>query len=173
MKKYIPFLIFPFVLIAANCAEEPMLTVEPLEEITPIMIEKYGRTWLAYAQVDKRGNYFRRMFLEITDSDYLTKDGELPNGALIAMETWFGDDQSTVYLRQLVDGEWLSGSFSPTSPNYSLDVSRSCDNCHASANSQQATFTRSLIRPAFTEGTVQIVECDESSFTPCELSVYQ
>lgn len=50
-------------------------------------LRKYGRTWIYYAEVDKAGDYFRRMFLDSVSVARLRQTGILPDNALIAMET--------------------------------------------------------------------------------------
>jgi hypothetical protein len=134
---------------------------------------RYGQNLLFYAQVDKAGNYFRRMFIDSLSAQAVRQTGELPENALLVMETWFGNDQSTVFMRQKRNGQWLSGSFSPASPNFSVAPGASCNNCHARASVTDLTFTRPLLQKALQRGQVQVIACNEPSFTPCDLSIYQ
>jgi hypothetical protein len=89
------------------------------------------------------------------------------------METWFGPDQSTVYVRRKQNGAWLSGSFSPGSPNFAVAPNASCNNCHARAAVTDMTFTRPLLEKALQRQRLQVIACNEPSFTPCDLPVYQ
>ncbi|MEM8909028.1 MAG: hypothetical protein AAGD05_14375 [Bacteroidota bacterium] len=175
MKKIIfSIAIFSFIFISANCTqEEPMDLEEP--PIAPSFgtVEKYGRTWLPYAIVEKSGDYARHMFVEADQVEFIRENGTLPDGTLIAMETWFGESQSTVYIRTLIDNEWQSGQFNANAPNYSVSVRSSCNACHSNASSRQDNYTRDLIQRAIFEQTTPVVYCDQPSFNPCELSVYQ
>ncbi|GAB3641276.1 hypothetical protein [Spirosoma arcticum] len=67
-------------------------------------IQRYGRQWVFYAQVDKADDYFRRMFIEPAVAAQIGPNGDLPDGALLLMETWFGANQSTVFIRQKRNG---------------------------------------------------------------------
>jgi hypothetical protein len=155
-----------------SCTKESI--VDPTANIPAsdsLRVSKYQREWIFYAQVNKQGNYFRRMFIDTASASQVRQTGIIPTNALFAMETWFGIDQSTVYIRQK-GNEWLSGSFSPNSPTYGLTLQTSCNNCHSRASSTDLTFTQPLLQKALVRNQVQIIECNESSFNPCDLAVY-
>ena len=137
------------------------------------LTEKYGVPMYFYAQVNKRGDYFRRMFIDTTSLRTVIATSEIPENALIAMETWFGSGPSTVFFRTKRSGEWLSGSFSPSNPDFSNPVSiNSCNNCHNTAQSTDFTFTRPLIARSLEENEVQLIECDRGPTGPCDLAIY-
>lgn len=133
----------------------------------------YGKKLVYYAQVNKAGDYFRRMLIDSASAVRVRQTGTLPENALLVLETWFGSQQSTVYGRQKVAGEWHSTSFSPTQPNYMVSLESSCNGCHATARQTDAAFTLPLLQKSLARNAVQTIECNQSSFTPCDLSVYQ
>lgn len=168
-----------------GCQDEPVEEQgngQPVESITvpapgvnapTDTVQRYGRQWIFYAQVDKAGDYFRRMFVEPAVAAQVGRNGELPDGALLLMETWFGENQSTVFIRQKRSGQWLSSSFAPDDPNFTVTLQNSCNTCHARTSATDFTYTRPLLLRAIQRGAFQRIECDQPSFTPCDLSVYQ
>ncbi len=134
-------------------------------------VSRYSRGWVHYAQVTKNGNYFRRMFIDSGSAAVVSNTAEIPNEALFAMETWFGHEQSTVFIRQR-NSQWQSGSFSPGNPSYSVATQNSCNSCHSRAASTDFTFTKPLLVKALQKRQVQFVQCNQDSFNPCDLSVY-
>ncbi len=137
------------------------------------LTNRYGIAMYQYAQVDKNGNYFRRMFMDTSSFFVTANTGEIPDQAIIAMETWFGDNQSTVFYRTKNKGAWLSGSFGSSSPDFSNPRSiNSCNNCHRIAESTDFSFTRPLISRAFQENEIQFIECDMGPTGPCDLETY-
>ncbi len=138
-----------------------------------IYISKYGKGLVYYAEVDKAGNYFRRMFIDSASARIAANTGVLPSEALLVLETWFGSDQSTVYIRQKKENEWHSNSFSPSNPIYQVSLTASCNSCHATASVTDDAFTLPLLKKALARGAVQKITCKQPSFTPCDLSVYQ
>jgi hypothetical protein len=177
MKKII---VFTFISIAVvivaslgSCTKESMADPTPNIPVSDsLRVSKYQREWIYYAQVNKQGNYFRRMFIDTASASQVRQTGNIPTNALFAMETWFGNNQSTVYIRQK-SNEWTSGSFSPNNPVYGLTLQTSCNSCHNRASSTDLTFTKPLLQKALVRNRVQIIECNESSFNPCDLAVYQ
>lgn len=151
-------------------------SIEPINSTptteAPGFQRKYGRTWFYYAQVNKQGDYMRRMFIDSASANAVAQGNPLPDRALIAMETWFGNNQSTVYIREK-GSTWQSGSFNPGSPNYAVATIASCNQCHNRASRTDLTFTEPLLRKALQRQQPQIIWCNESSFNPCDLSVYQ
>ncbi|MBC8082907.1 MAG: hypothetical protein H7Z21_06805 [Hymenobacter sp.] len=134
---------------------------------------RYGRPLIFYAEVDKQGDYFRRMFTDPASAEAVRRTGELPDNALLVLETWFGPDQSTAFVRQKRGNEFESGSFGPGNPDFSVGLTVSCNNCHARAAVTDRTFTLPLLRRALQRNEVQTIVCNQPSFTPCDLAVYQ
>jgi hypothetical protein len=175
MQKYLGVCIFIFYLGVVHLSCTSQTSENPSPEIPPLsnqFIQKYGRSWYFYAQVNKSGDYFRRIFIDSVSAQTVRNTGETPSNALFAMETWFGNEQSTVFIRQK-QTNWQGGSFSPASPNYALSLQISCNNCHSRAASTDQTFTKPLLIKALQRNQLQIIECDMTSFNPCDLSVYQ
>jgi hypothetical protein len=71
-----------------------------------IFVDKYGKAMVWYAQVDKAGDYFRRMFIDRKSAKVFVEEGTLPESATLVLETWFGLQQSTVFVRQ-----WTNSRF--------------------------------------------------------------
>lgn len=139
----------------------------------PEPIEKYDKSWIPYAVVNKANDYSRRMYLEAGHMGSLGNPSLLPDGTLIAMETWIGEHQSRVYIGKLKDGEWLNGSFDPSRSEYTFSKMVSCNRCHSNANNRQATYTRELLFKSLKSHEIQKVTCNKSSFSPCSLSTYE
>lgn len=159
--------------LISNQSSGPISVPAPGSNTPTDTVQRYGRQWLFYAQVDKAGDYLRRMFIEPAVAAQVGRNGELPDGTLLLMETWFGENQSTVFIRQKRNGQWLSGSFAPDSPAFTVGLQTSCNNCHQRAESTDLTFTRPLLLRSIQQRAFQRIECDQPSFTPCDLSVYQ
>jgi hypothetical protein len=161
-----------FVSCSRDIAE--LLNINPAsEDADSLHLTKYGRKLVFYAEVDKADDYFRRMFIDSASAAAVVATGVLPHNTLLYLETWFGANQSTVFIRQKVNGQWLSNSFSPSSPDYNVTLTSSCNNCHAMARVTDDTYTLPLLRKALQRNSVQRIVCNESSFTPCDLEVYQ
>ncbi|WKN42616.1 cytochrome P460 family protein [Tunicatimonas pelagia] len=144
------------------------------DSVALTLTDRYGPPIYFYAQVDKRGDYFRRMFMDTASFRVAATTGQIPDGALIAMETWANESsQSSVFYRTKRGDGWLSGSFSPTRPDFSdaVDIN-SCRNCHQTAQTTDFTFTRPLMQRAARENQVQFIECDRGPTEPCDLEVY-
>ncbi|MFN8356631.1 MAG: hypothetical protein U0Y10_19410 [Spirosomataceae bacterium] len=137
------------------------------------VITKYNRRIIQYAQVDKAGDYFRRMFIDSASAQAFLQTGVVPQSAIFYLETWFGDSQSTVYIRQKNNNEWQSNSFSPSSPNYQVAFDQSCAGCHFTARSTESVFTLPLLTKALNRKKVQVIECNQTSFNPCDLKTYK
>ena len=162
-----------------NQTSQPDISLEGEAEFDPDSIllnftSRYGVAMYQYAQVNKRGDYFRRMFIDSSSVATFLQNGEIPEGTTIAMETWFGESsQSSIFFRTKRNDVWLSGSFSPSSPNLGSAISiNSCNNCHNIAESRDFTFTRPLIARSFLENEIQFVECDRGPTGPCDLNTY-
>ncbi|MBP2833754.1 hypothetical protein J8281_16280 [Aquimarina sp. U1-2] len=174
----LPFLVVSFTVTQYIFFDErrETSTYEELKDISDV-INRYGKQWMFYAQVDKKGDYVRRMFIEISrneKSSLSNNPSELPLGTLILMETWFSKGQSTVYLRKKVGkDQWESGSFSPKLPSFDTSESVSCNSCHSVAKKTDQTFTLPLLKKYIDQEKLQRIVCNENSFTPCNLNVYQ
>ncbi|MCU0445734.1 MAG: hypothetical protein MUE85_12545 [Microscillaceae bacterium] len=160
------------IMVMMSCTYQVAEDLLPPPSLIPENNEKYGRRWFYYAQVNKSGDYFRRMFIDSVSAQIVKNTGNIPENALFAMETWFGAGQSTVYIRQK-KLQWQSGSFSPNNPDYAVSLNLSCNNCHNRASVSDQTFTKPLLVKALQRNQVQVIECNQSSFNPCDLSVYQ
>jgi hypothetical protein len=133
----------------------------------------YGRRLALYGQVDKAGDYFRRMFVDLDTIASWDGTSDLPDGTMLVMEVWHSEgNQSTIYTRELRNATWLSGSFPPTRPDFSTLLIASCNDCHAAAASRQSTFTSPMLRAWRDTKRLQRVSCEEYGFTPCELDTY-
>ncbi|MBD1210760.1 MAG: hypothetical protein H9535_20210 [Ignavibacteria bacterium] len=138
----------------------------------------YGRTFVPFAQVDKANGYFRRIFVDSLTYSRMKAENltpsDVPTGALILMETWFGSQsQGTVFVRQRTQQGWADGSFSPSSPNFLVSPNSSCQSCHQAASPTDNMFTQPLLIKAIQRNKLQRIQCDRGQTTPCDLSVYQ
>ena len=136
-------------------------------------VTKYGKELVPFAMVAKTGDYSRRMFIDATSSRRFAQTGHLPEGAVLVLETWFGRELSTVYVRQRVGDGFRASSFPPTAPNFATTSDAVCEGCHSRAHATEDTFTLPLLRKALERGAVQAIVCPKPSFTPCDLSVYE
>lgn len=154
--------------------EDVLTDVPGMDSLETRFTEKYGVPMYFYAQINKRGDYFRRMFIDTTALQAILSTSEIPGNALIAMETWFGESNpSTVFFRTKRTGEWLSGSFGPSTPDFGSARSiNSCNNCHNTAQATDFTFTQPLIARSLQENAVQFIECDMGPTGPCDLATY-
>lgn len=159
-------------IIAAEEVSDPSIAT-PIRDTSQLRLHKYGKSLVFYAEVDKAGDYFRRMFIDSVSANIVLKTGEIPEGAILFLETWFGENQSTVYIRQKVNEVWQSHSFAPTSPDYKVTPVSSCNSCHSTAAATDAAFTKPLLIKALQRNAVQKIVCNQPSFTPCDLSVYR
>lgn len=135
--------------------------------------DRYGETFVTYAQVDRSDGTYRRM---LTTPDVLARarSGEpLPDGAHILMETYYRPAElSTVFHKQKVDGKWLYGSFNGQGAvNLATRPQATCLSCHASAAETDFTFTRPSLDAAPTLGLHRF-NCDRGGRSPCEPMVY-
>ncbi len=135
--------------------------------------DRYGETFITYAQVDRTNGTYRRM---LTTPDVLAaaRSGTpLPDGTRIFMESYYSPGQiGTVFHKQKVDGRWKYGSFSGQGPvDLTTRPQASCLSCHAQAAETDFTFTRPLLDAAPTVGLSTVI-CDRGGRTPCDPAVY-
>ncbi len=140
---------------------------------------RYGRPLVFFAQVDKAGEYFRRMFIDSASFAQMRRHASsridsVPIGALLVMETWGSEtSQSTVFIRQKTLRGWENAAFAPSIPNFTLGTISGCNSCHEAARITDNTFTLPLLRRVASGGAIQRIECNQGPTTPCDLSVYQ
>ncbi len=135
--------------------------------------QRYGETFVAYAQVDRSDGSYRRM---LTTPDVLERAGRgepLPDGTRILMETYYRPGElSTVFHKQKVDSQWQYGSFSGIGVvNLTTRPQASCLSCHAGAAETDFTFTRPSLDAAPQLGFSQFT-CDRRGRSPCDIEVY-
>ncbi|MBP2833757.1 hypothetical protein J8281_16295 [Aquimarina sp. U1-2] len=180
MKRNIVIVSIVIVLGAflTSCDEDTYVSASDeeniLDEQEPLgLVTNYGVPLYPYLKVNKTGDYFRRIFLDsITYVNYESENG-LPDGSLIVMETWSNGSQSSVFYRTKVNGEWLNGSFAPSSPDFSAPSEIvSCNSCHMTAENTDYTYTLPRIAMALENGAMEIMECDVPPLTPCDLEAY-
>ncbi|MEM8852307.1 MAG: cytochrome P460 family protein [Pseudomonadota bacterium] len=136
--------------------------------------DRYGGTFLTYAQVDRPDGSYRRM---LTTPDVIaaaTAGAPLPDGTRILMETYYRPGEiSTVFHAHKVDGAWQYGSFNGRrTPNLATRPQASCLSCHARAARTDFTFTRPSLDAAATMGLSQFT-CERGGRSPCDASVYE
>lgn len=135
--------------------------------------DRYGESFITYAQVDRTDGSYRRM---LTTSDVLEAAQAgvpLPDGARILMETYYRPGEfSTVFHKQKVDGRWEYGSFNGMGTvNLSTRPQASCLSCHARAAETDFTFTRPALNSALQFGEGRMA-CDRGGRSPCDLESY-
>ncbi|MEL6478261.1 MAG: cytochrome P460 family protein [Pseudomonadota bacterium] len=135
---------------------------------------RYGETFVVYAQVDRSDGTYRRMLTTPQTLEVARAGQPLPDGTRILMETYYRlGVLSTVFHKQKVAGRWQYGSFSGTGAvNLSTRPQASCLSCHAGAADTDFTFTRPALDAAKVRGLTTSY-CDRSGRRPCALSAYQ
>jgi len=135
--------------------------------------DRYGQTFIAYAQVDRVDGTYRRM---LTTPDVLKAAQAgvpLPEGTRILMETYYSPGNlSTVFHKHKVDGQWQYGSFNGQGTvNLTTRPQASCLACHSSAAETDFTFTRPSLDAAMALGETRLT-CGRGGRSPCDLKVY-
>lgn len=159
---------FLFVFLAVAVALGTALLASPL-----VSTDRYGGTFVTYAQVDRTDGTYRRM-LTTPDVLEVAEQGEpLPDGARILMETYYSPGSlSTVFHMEKVDGQWQYGSFNGQGTvNLATRPQASCLSCHARAAETDFTFTQPAIAAALSIGEVRLT-CDRNGRSPCDLETY-
>jgi len=136
--------------------------------------QRYGETFVTYAQVDRMDGTYRRM---LTTPDVLraAREGEpLPDGTRILMETYYSPGQlSTVFHMQKVNRRWQYGSFNGQGTvNLATRPQVSCLSCHSRAAETDFTFTRPALDAARNFGEARLL-CDRGGRRPCDLQIYR
>ena len=135
--------------------------------------DRYGETYVTYAQVDRPDGTYRRM-LVTPETMATVRPGEaLPDGTRILMESYYSPGEvGTVFHKQKVSGRWQYGSFSGSGePSFETRPQASCLSCHARAAATDFTFTRPSLDLASQNGLSRFT-CERGGRTPCDPHVY-
>ena len=135
--------------------------------------DRYGETFVTYAQVDRPDGTFRRMLTTPETLAALDADAPLPDGTRILMESYYSPDQvGRVFHMHRIDGQWRFGSFAGDGP-VDLSTSRlaTCTGCHAGASETDYVFTRSALVAAREIGLSNI-SCNRRGRRPCNPETY-
>ncbi|MEM8837703.1 MAG: cytochrome P460 family protein [Pseudomonadota bacterium] len=135
--------------------------------------DRYGETFVVYAQVDRSDGTYRRMLTTPDVLNRLRNDEPLPDGTRILMETYYRPGElSTVFHKQKVEGKWQYGSFNGRGTvNLSTRPQASCLSCHARAAATDFTFTQPSLVAAPGQGLTRFT-CDRGGRSPCDLETY-
>ncbi|MDX8350454.1 cytochrome P460 family protein [Cognatiyoonia sp. IB215446] len=136
--------------------------------------DRYGTSFVKYAQVDRTDGTYRRMLTTPDVLDAAQSGQPLPDGTRILMETYYRPGElSTVFHEQKVDGRWEYGSFDGQG-DVRLDTrpQASCLSCHSRAAETDFTFTKPALDAALDMGEITL-SCDRSGRRPCTLSTYR
>lgn len=135
--------------------------------------DRYGETFVTYAQVDRSDGSHRRMLTTPEVLERADSGAPLPEGTRILMETYYRPGElSTVFHAQKVEGRWQYGSFNGRgSVDLATRPQASCLSCHAAAAETDFTFTRPALDAALAQGLSQF-RCDRGGRNPCALEVY-
>ena len=135
--------------------------------------DRYGETFVAYAQVDRTDGTYRRMLTTPNVLEGAEAGVPLPDGTRILMETYYSPGNlSTVFHKQKVDGQWQYGSFNGQGTvNLATRPQASCLSCHSRAAETDFTFTRPPLDAAMALGETRLT-CDRSGRSPCDLQTY-
>lgn len=165
-----------FIAFSESCENNAVSPPKQLHTIpAELLVTKYGRSLVFYAQVKKAGKLFKRMYIDSSAAEAANHTGILSDHTSFLFEAWQDSVQfqSDVFQRQLVNGQWIGGTM--TSPNYVFISGNSsdCNGCHAKAALTNNVFTFPLLQKAIDRKKVQFIECDKTSLDPCDLLVYQ
>ncbi|MEO1723872.1 MAG: hypothetical protein AAFR84_15895 [Pseudomonadota bacterium] len=135
--------------------------------------QRYGETFVTYAQVDRPDGSFRRMLTTPDALDDVVAGMPVPDGTRILMETWREPETlGTVFHKHKIDGRWEYGSFAGNGAvNLSTRPQASCLSCHAGAAETDFTYTFPALVAAPTVG-MSTHFCDRGGRSPCSADVY-
>ncbi|XWN33641.1 MAG: hypothetical protein ROR55_11545 [Devosia sp.] len=135
--------------------------------------ERYGETFVTYAEVHRPDGSFRRMLTTPDALDQVVAGAPVPDGTRILMETWRGPDAlGTVFHKLKVDGRREYGSFSGNGVvNLSTRPQASCLSCHAGAAETDFTYTFPALDAAPALG-ISLHYCNRGGRSPCASDAY-
>ena len=133
------------------------------------------RGFRQYARVERTDGTYRLMFIDEASIAAFARDGTLPEGAFIVMETYYSPNvESTNFTKERRSERWQYGSFSPERPTFGTRPDPSCQACHTtSSRAVGGTFTLPMLEAAVRQGRVMTTTCDRGGRTPCQASVYE
>lgn len=136
--------------------------------------DRYGETYVTYAQVDRPNGTYRRMLVTPETLSHVRPGEPLADGARILMESYYTPGEvGTVFHKQKVAGRWQYGSFSGADEaDFETRPQASCLSCHAAAADTDFTFTRPSLDAASQHG-VSRFSCDRGGRSPCDPHVYR
>ena len=130
--------------------------------------------WVHYATVERSDGSFRRIYLSRNSLPTVRPTEDLPDGSVIAMETFYGPGQrGQTFLQEKQDGRWIYGSFSPGRPDFTTRARPSCRNCHRSASERDNVFTLPSLWRFSTTQQMDRFTCDRGGRSPCDSDVYE
>ena len=139
-------------------------------------MQAYGLDLVRYATVERTDGSYRRMLIDRMSLEALARDGVLPDGTRILMETYRSPGRvGTVFHKQKTDGRWLYGSFSGRSAEANLDVrpQASCLSCHTRAADTDFTYTLPSLNAVAAGAAETVFACDRGGRAPCDLAIYR
>lgn len=135
--------------------------------------DRYGETYVTYAQVDRPNGTYRRMLVTPKTLSQVRPGEPLADGTRILMESYYAPGEvGTVFHKQKVAGRWQYGSFSgEDAARFDTRPQASCLSCHATAAKTDFTFTRPSLDAALQNGMSHFA-CENGGRTPCDQHVY-
>lgn len=157
----------------AACAALPALAAAELQDEEPPRID-LGHALVHYATIARNDGSFRRFWVDQGSLDHGRPGEPLPDGARIAMETFYGpQNRSTVFVKEKRGTQWLYGSFEPGKPDWTDTKAKTvCHACHMDA-AEDLTFTLPVIDRFRAKPDVVRFLCDAAGRVPCDAAVYQ
>jgi hypothetical protein len=151
----------------------PALAVAALQDEEPPRAD-LGYALVHYATIARNDGSFRRFWIDEVSLGRAKAGEPLPNGARIAMETFYGPtNRATIFVKEKRGTQWLYGSFEPGRADWSDTKSKTvCHACHIDA-ATDLTFTLPVIERFRENRSVVRFLCDRAGRVPCEDAVYQ
>jgi hypothetical protein len=158
-------------LLSALLAAAPVLAAGALQDENPA-VSDLGKTLTQYATIARDDGSFRRFWVDEASLKAMSAEA-LPDGAMIAMETFYGPQKpATIFIKQRQDGKWLYGSFEPGKPDWSgMKGKTVCHACHMDAKAD-LTFTLPTLASFAASRKPLRFECPRPGREPCEDAVY-
>jgi hypothetical protein len=123
-----------------------------------------------YARVDRLDGTYRMMLIDNRSLEALGR-GEAADRATILMESFSGDDLTTVFAKTREGSRWLYGSIQPGQTILQFRPGPSCATCHRVAGAG-GNFTQAMLERFVKTSTLQTTFCSRSGRSPCEPEVY-